>query len=152
MSINHANPRTVTWAQRSSSSEADKNFIYLTISAPDVSPKSAKIDLKAESLSFSGYSDSKKANYVVNIEFFAPIDPEQSKIHHSARDIEMKLQKKDLNEEYWPRLFKEKVKQHWLKTDFDKVSFLLGDSARFGYDTLSLMEREQSCFFRSKAC
>lgn len=90
-------------------------------------------------MSFSGYSDSKKANYAVNIDFFAAIDPEQSKIHHSARDVEFKLQKKELNEEYWPRLFKEKVKQHWLKTNFDKVSlaFLLGDVAQVHNNALN---------------
>lgn len=31
------------------------------------------------------------------------------------------LRKKDLKEEYWPRLLKESKKVHFLKTDFDKV-------------------------------
>jgi len=30
------------------------------------------------------------------------------------------LRKKKIEEEYWPRLLKEKAKVHWLKTDFDK--------------------------------
>jgi hypothetical protein len=34
----------------------------------------------------------------------------------------MVLQKKDLNQEYWPRLLKDKAKVHFLKTNFDKVS------------------------------
>lgn len=40
---------------------------------------------------------------------------------HNARAVEMKLQKKELKEEYWPRLLKSTQKQHFLKTDFDKV-------------------------------
>ena len=32
----------------------------------------------------------------------------------------MKLRKKELKEEYWPRLLKEPKKVQFLKTDFDK--------------------------------
>jgi hypothetical protein len=32
------------------------------------------------------------------------------------------LRKKELKEEYWPRLLKDSKKVHYLKTDFDKVS------------------------------
>ena len=70
---------------------------------------------------FTGYSESKKATYHVKLEFYAEIDPAASKINHTPRDVEMVLQKKELEEEYWPRLLKEKAKVHFLKTDFDKV-------------------------------
>ena len=33
----------------------------------------------------------------------------------------MVLRKKELKEEYWPRLLKDSKKMHFLKTDFDKV-------------------------------
>lgn len=33
----------------------------------------------------------------------------------------MVLRKKELKEEFWPRLLKEAKKVHYLKTDFDKV-------------------------------
>jgi hypothetical protein len=72
-------------------------------------------------LSFQGYSDTKKATYAVELQFYAEIDPSASKINHTPRDIEMVLQKKELNEEYWPRLLKDKAKVHFLKTNFDKV-------------------------------
>ena len=36
--------------------------------------------------------------------------------------MEFVLRKKELKEEYWPRLLKESKKVHFLKTDFDKVS------------------------------
>lgn len=36
----------------------------------------------------------------------------------------MILRKKELKEEYWPRLLKDKAKVHYLRTDFDKVIIL----------------------------
>lgn len=111
----------VLWAQRSSASEPEKNFIYLTISVPDVSKSSMKLDLNPTGLSFTGTSDTKKTTYHVVLELFAEIDVENSKINHTARDIEMVLRKKELKEEYWPRLLKDKAKVHFVKTDFDKV-------------------------------
>lgn len=110
----------MTWAQRSSTSDSAKNYVFLTISAPDVKPSSIKLDLQAASVTFSGYSESKKTDYAVTLEFFAEIDPSASKVNHSSRAVEIKLQKKELKEEYWPRLLKDKAKQHYLKTDFDK--------------------------------
>jgi hypothetical protein len=110
----------VTWAQRSSTSDSAKNFIYLTIAAPDVSKSSIKLDVQPTFVNFSGYSDSKKAEYAVKLEFFGEIDPSASHVNHSSRAVEIKLQKKELKEEYWPRLLKDKAKQHYLKTDFDK--------------------------------
>ncbi|KAK1987842.1 HSP20-like chaperone [Colletotrichum cereale] len=115
-----ANQPTVLWAQRSSSSDPSKNFVYLTISVPDVAASDLKLDLKPTGLSFSGHSNTLKRSYAVDLEFFAEIDPAESKIIHTAKNIELKLQKKELKEEYWPRLLKEAKKVHFLKTDFDK--------------------------------
>ena len=42
-------------------------------------------------------------------------------MNHTSRDVEFVLRKKDLKEEYWPRLLKESKKVHFLKTNFDKV-------------------------------
>lgn len=85
--------------------------------------------MQPDHITFKGYSASKKANYDVTLELYAAIDPAASKISHSARDVEMKLQKKELNAEFWPRLLKDSKKQHFLKTDFDKVR-VLGMSTR----------------------
>lgn len=112
--------QTVLWAQRSSSSDAEKNFIYMTISVPDVPRENLKLDLKPNGLTFTGRSDTLKRTYHLELEFFAEIDPAESKINHSARDVELKLRKKELKEEYWPRLLKDSKKVHFLKTDFDK--------------------------------
>lgn len=116
-----SNASAVTWAQRSSDSEAEKNHVFLTISVPDVSKEKIKLDIQPTSLNFQGYSETKKATYAVKLEFYAELDPSASKINHTPRDVEMVLQKKELNAEYWPRLLKDKAKVHFLKTDFDKV-------------------------------
>ncbi|KAF2029407.1 HSP20-like chaperone [Setomelanomma holmii] len=110
----------VTWAQRSSSSDPERNYVYLTIVAADVPESDLKLDLKDTSLSFKGTSTSKKVTYAVDIEFYAEIDPKESKIHHSGRDVSLVLRKKELKEEFWPRLLKDSKKVHYLKTDFDK--------------------------------
>lgn len=115
----------VTWAQRSSSSDPEKNFIYLTIAAPDVPKDKIKLDIKPTGLTFSGTSETKKTTYHLELEFYAEIDVENSKTHHTSRDVLLVLRKKELKEEYWPRLLKESKKVHFLKTDFDKV----GDAA-----------------------
>lgn len=119
MSAETATPE-VLWAQRSSSTDAAKNFVYLTISVPDVPKDDIKLDLKPTSLSFTGTSGTLKRKYHVVLDFFAEIDPAESKINHTAKNIEMKLQKKELKEEYWPRLLKDSKRLHFLKTDFDK--------------------------------
>ena len=113
--------KTVLWAQRSSKTTPEKNYVFLTISVPDVPSSSIKIDLKPTRLTFTGHSDSKKTTYPVELEFYGEVDVENSKTNHSARDVEFVLRKKELKEEYWPRLLKESKKVHFLKTDFNKV-------------------------------
>ncbi len=79
-----------------------------------------KLDLKPTGLTFTGHSDTLKKTYHVELEFYAEIDKDESKVTHSARDVELKLRKKELKEEFWPRLLKDNKKMHFLKTDFDK--------------------------------
>ncbi|KAI1506400.1 HSP20-like chaperone [Biscogniauxia marginata] len=110
----------VLWAQRSSSTDPEKNFIYLTISVPDVPKENLKLDLQPTTLTFTGHSDTLKRTYHLELTFYAEIDPKESKVHHTARNVELKLRKKELKEEYWPRLLKEAKKLQFLKTDFDK--------------------------------
>ncbi|KAI9787116.1 MAG: hypothetical protein M1839_003351 [Geoglossum umbratile] len=110
----------VLWAQRSSSTDAAKNFIYLTIATPDVPASSLDLKLTPTSLTFTGRSETKKITYHVEIEFYGEIDVENSKTNHTARDVEIILRKKELATDYWPRLLKDSKKVHYLKTDFDK--------------------------------
>lgn len=113
---------TVVWAQRSSKHDAERNYILLTIAAPDVHSKNLKVDLTPTSLTFHGHSETKETDYHVELGFFEEIDPENSQTHHTSRDVIFKLRKKELKEEYWPRLLKENKRVHFLKTDFDKAS------------------------------
>jgi hypothetical protein len=114
---------TVLWAQRSSKEDPLRNFIYLTINAPDVPKESLKLDLQPNKITFEGKSSTKGgAHFKGDWDLFAEIDPKESKINHTPRDIELVLRKKELKEEYWPRFLKDKAKVHWLKTDFDKVT------------------------------
>ncbi|XXG97243.1 hypothetical protein Hte_003539 [Hypoxylon texense] len=110
----------VLWAQRSSNTDPEKNFIYLTISVPDVPKENLKLDLKPTGLTFTGHSETLKRTYHLDLTFYAEIDVAESKTHHTARNVELKLRKKELNDEYWPRLLKESKKVQFLKTDFDK--------------------------------
>ena len=110
---------SVSWAQRSSSSDPERNYITLTIGAPDVEKPS--IDLKPNSLTFTGHSETKKTTYHVELEFYGEIDVENSKTHATSANVSFLLRKKELKEEYWPRLLKESKRVHYLKTDFDKV-------------------------------
>ncbi|RGP72698.1 hsp90 binding co-chaperone sba1 [Fusarium longipes] len=110
----------VLWAQRSSAVDASKNFIYLTISVPDVPKASLTLDLQPTKLNFTGTSDTLKRKYHVELEFWGEVDPAESKINHTAKNVEIKLQKKELKDEYWPRLLKDSKRVHFLKTDFDK--------------------------------
>ncbi|EAU33895.1 conserved hypothetical protein [Aspergillus terreus NIH2624] len=109
----------VTWAQRSSSTEAERNYLYVNIKAPDVPKSEAKLNITPTTVSFSGPSK-KGVQYDVELELYAEIDPENSKVNHSDREVELVLRKKELKEEYWPRLLKTTQKIHFLKTDFDK--------------------------------
>ncbi|KAJ9604457.1 p23 chaperone protein wos2 [Cladophialophora chaetospira] len=110
----------VLWAQRSSATDAEKNYVYLTISVPDVPPKSLKLDIKPTGLTFTGTSDTKKTTYHLELQFYSDIDVENSKTHHTPANIQLVLRKKELKEEYWPRLLKDSAKVHYLRTDFDK--------------------------------
>lgn len=95
-------------------------MLYVTIIAPDVSKDSANLKATSTNISFSG--DSRKGvKYNLSLDLYAEIDTDNSKLNHNDRGVEMVLRKKELNEEYWPRLQKNKEKLSFLKTDFDKV-------------------------------
>lgn len=111
----------VTWAQRSSDSEPERNYLYVNIKASDVPRADAKLSITPSNVSFTGTSG-KGVTYSVSLDLYAEIDPENSKVNHTDREVELVLRKKELKLEYWPRLLKDSKKVHFLKTDFDKVS------------------------------
>lgn len=110
---------TILWAQRSSATEPEKNVLYVTIQVID--PKNIKIDLTATSLEFNADTSDSSKHYNLKVDFFDEIDPENSKQNtESGSHVFLVLRKKKAQEEYWPRLTKEKLKLHYIKTDFDK--------------------------------
>ncbi|KAI5290077.1 hypothetical protein KEM54_002490 [Ascosphaera aggregata] len=109
----------VTWAQRSNPTDPAKNILFIGINTPDVEQKDADLQITPTSIKLTAKS-TKGLQYAVDLELFDEIVPEESKQKHSARGFDLVLRKKDLKEEYWPRLLKEKKKVHFLKTDFDK--------------------------------
>ncbi|WEW56940.1 p23 chaperone protein wos2 [Emydomyces testavorans] len=110
----------VLWAQRSSNTDPAKNILYVSLNVPDVPDSSAKLNVTPTTVSFTGHSLTKNLDYKIDLELFGEIDVENSRTHHSARGVDMVLRKKELKEEYWPRLLKESKKVHFVKTDFDK--------------------------------
>jgi len=106
----HSDSDIVLWAQRSSKTDATRNYVYLTLSVPDVAEKDMKLDIQPTKVTFKGHSHTKNVTYQVDLELFEEIDPKESKVTHTDRDIEMVLRKAKLKEEYWPRLLKDKGK------------------------------------------
>lgn len=76
---------------------------------PDV--KEETINLQNTTLKFTGKSDSKE--YALDIEFFKPVDAEGSTYKVLPRSVQMHVMKKKVDdseeEEFWPRLLKDKA-------------------------------------------
>lgn len=108
----------VLWAQRSNESDPTKNIVYLTIEVQD--PTNTKVELTNTSLKFSADASDGNAHYDLNLEFFDEIEPENSKKYEAGNQIRFVLRKKKAQADFWPRLLKEKLKLHYVKTDFDK--------------------------------
>ncbi|KAG7816886.1 hypothetical protein KL942_003896 [Ogataea angusta] len=94
----------------------EKNLLYLTINVADV--EKPEITLTATELKFEGTSGGQ--HYKLDIEFYDEVDEKKSKYQITGSHVFFVLYKKKLNAEFWPRLTKQKVKQHYIKTDFDK--------------------------------
>ncbi|KAL0219208.1 hypothetical protein P9112_004861 [Eukaryota sp. TZLM1-RC] len=109
MSSNQDKPHT-SWAQR-------KDKVLLSVDCAE--PTNVKVDVQPTRLTFSGRSQIYSKDYNFDIELFDEIDPETSKYHVSGREVRFILMKKDTEAEFWPRLTKEKIKQHWLGIDWN---------------------------------
>lgn len=94
------NVAPVKWAQRSAT-------LYITISLSDL--KDTTIDLSETGLSFTGKTGDK--SYALNLEFFGEVEKEGSVWNVLPQSIQMKLNKKDKEAEFWPRLLKDKTKE-----------------------------------------
>ena len=116
----------VKWAQR-------KDSLYVTISLPDV--KDHTLDVTENKLVFSGTSNDQK--YSVDLEFYKPIDTEESIMNVLPMNIQMKLMKKDKDEDFWPRLLQDKhLEKTNVKIDWDR--YVDEDEEDEGFDTSNL--------------
>lgn len=111
---------TVLWAQRSSNSDPLRNLIYLTINIQDPDQESLKLDITNSGLKLSAKSTTVDEEYNLSIDFYKEIDASSVRKTITGSHIFLVLIKKDLDEEYWPRLTKEKIKYTNIRTDFDK--------------------------------
>lgn len=118
----------ILWAQRSSPEEPEKNVVYLTINAPNLPPLNqgttfhltpSGFEFKADVTGGQGQGVEEK-HYAFSLDFFAPVSVEESKIHLNSKVLFAVLRKQEAKEEFWPRLTKDKVRLHNVKTDFDK--------------------------------
>lgn len=107
-------PPLVLWAQR-----ADR--LFLTVEIEDC--KNPTVTLDKDKLYFKGKSDSIRqeadhSEHEVTIEFYKPINVDESKHVVKARGTDFVIIKEEAA--WWPRLLKDSTKQHWLKVDFPK--------------------------------
>ena len=111
---------SVTWAQRSSSTDPARNYLYVNLRTADVAKSTSDLKITPTNVTFTGPSK-KGVTYHVSLDLYDEIDPENSKVNHNDREVELVLRKKEAKDEFWPRLLKTDKKVHFLKTDFDKV-------------------------------
>lgn len=120
------------WAQR-------KNLVSLTINVEDC--KEPVITIEPTKVYFKGTGGPDKKTFEVTIDLFGEIDTavslielmfassltltllfyslQESKYFVRERSIEFFLRKKEEGP-YWPSIFKDKKKVHWLKIDFNR--------------------------------
>ncbi|XP_076443820.1 very-long-chain (3R)-3-hydroxyacyl-CoA dehydratase-like [Babylonia areolata] len=79
-----------------------------------------EVQLTEDSLSFRASGDGVKGNnmYSVQLSFYLPIDPENSRYRKTDTCVEFQIKKTAT--ETWPRLTEARIKLPWLKIDFDK--------------------------------
>lgn len=121
-------PLTSPSRRRNSSETApERNIIYLTINAPELDP-SYTLSVDGNKLKFEGKSrevaskgtattlDAK--DYALDLELFDEV--EEARRGLTGKGVQVVLKKKKAQEEYWPRLLKEKGKNSRIQTDWSK--------------------------------
>jgi hypothetical protein len=85
-------------------------------------PELSTLDLKVTetTLDIKAKSTTSEEEYDLHIDFYKDIDTSSVRQTITGSHIFFVLVKKDLDEEFWPRLTKEKVKYRNIRTDFDR--------------------------------
>ncbi|XP_046357143.1 very-long-chain (3R)-3-hydroxyacyl-CoA dehydratase 3-like [Haliotis rufescens] len=95
------------------------DFVSLKIDLRDIEDE--VVDLREDSLTFYAQGNGLKGNnqYGFDIDFYLPVDSEESKYRVTETSVEFHI-KKVGEGEVWPRLTHKQMKLPWLKIDFDK--------------------------------
>mmetsp|Transcript_22937 Transcript_22937/g.33266 ORF Transcript_22937/g.33266 Transcript_22937/m.33266 type:complete len:207 (-) Transcript_22937:228-848(-) len=118
----------VKWAQRSDS-------LYVTIDLRDVTAEDIK--LTNEKMIFSGVSEEKK--YELELEFLHEVDQEGSVWKVLPRSVQMNIKKKDVDQEFWPRLLKDKhLEKTNVSIDWDRYEDEDDEAEAGGFDMSAL--------------
>jgi hypothetical protein len=85
----------VLWAQRSSDTDADKNFLLVTVNLPDIIESSLEYSLTATSISFKANAGLQDREYAFDLDFFAEVYPELSTKRLNTRALNLVIRKKE---------------------------------------------------------
>ena len=100
------------WAQRA-------DCVIVTIDLPDATDIQTDVDEENQKMTFKAKANGE--NYAVDMELFEPIVKAESKWNTKGRNVIMSISKKDKEqEEWWPRLTKEKGKNPLITIDWAK--------------------------------
>ncbi|XP_033750354.1 very-long-chain (3R)-3-hydroxyacyl-CoA dehydratase-like isoform X2 [Pecten maximus] len=105
----------VYWGQKT-------DQIFLKVDLRDVENEVVKLTESGLTFNAEGFGVRGQNYYSIDIEFYHPVDPEESKYRVLGPCIEFQI-KKSGDGEIWPRLTYDKIKMPWLKIDFDKVAY-----------------------------
>ncbi|PPQ69876.1 hypothetical protein CVT24_003211 [Panaeolus cyanescens] len=92
----------VLWAQRSSETI---DYMY---------------KITSTSIHFKAKAGTEGNEYAFDLDFFSEIDVENSTSKLNDRSFSATLRKKEKKVEYWPRLTKEKVRNAWIRIDYER--------------------------------
>jgi len=100
------------WAQRA-------EYVLMTVDLADSENVNIDIDEETNTLIFSAQSAGSK--YGFKLALFEKVVKDESKWNTKGRNVILNISKADKDqEEWWPRLTKEKTKYHQITIDFDK--------------------------------
>lgn len=100
------------WAQR-------RDQLLITFCVEDC--QNASVKFEKSKIHFSGVTDKpRRTIYDTELELFKNINPEKSNWQQTSRNITVQACKGESGP-FWPRLLLSTAKQHWLKTDFEKM-------------------------------
>lgn len=113
--------------RHSSESEPERNVVFLTINAPELDPD-YELSISGNKLRFKGKThqvDNSKGtastidpkDYEVDLDLFDDCTERSRAL--SGKSLQVVLQKNKAQQEYWPRLLKDKGRNNRIRSNFD---------------------------------